>query len=334
MADRLKILVTGGAGYIGSHMVLALLDAGHEPIILDDFSTGHDSLIPDGVTVIRGNIGDRSIVDPLLAANDFDAVAHFAASIVVSESVTDPIKYYLNNTVSTARLIAACVDAGISRFIFSSTAAVYGNQGGDAPIDETSPCQPENPYGTSKLMSEQILRDASVSHGLSYVILRYFNVAGADPAGRSGQLSKPATHLIKVAVEVATGQRDGMQIYGTDYPTADGTCVRDYIHISDLIGAHMASLNHLLSDGAPMTVNCGYGKGASVRDVLESVARVSGANLNIVEAARRPGDAISLVADPTLLRQKLGWQPNHDDLDAIVGSALAWERRQLGKNAV
>ncbi|MEL0024503.1 MAG: UDP-glucose 4-epimerase GalE, partial [Alphaproteobacteria bacterium] len=288
MAKRLKVLVTGGAGYIGSHMVLALLDAGHQPVILDDFSTGHGRLVPDNVPVVRGNVGDRAITEQLFAEHDFDAVAHFAASIIVPESVTNPIKYYLNNTLSTARLISACVDAGIRRFIFSSTAAVYGNQDTN-PIAEDAFCQPENPYGRSKLMSEQILHDVSKVNDLSYVILRYFNVAGADLQGRSGQLSKPATHLIKVAVELATGQRNDMQIFGTDYATPDGTCIRDYIHVSDLIDAQMAGLAHLMEGGVSLTANCGYGRGPSVREVLESVARVSGGNLNVPDSSRRAG---------------------------------------------
>ena len=329
MTDRANVLVTGGAGYIGSHMVLALLDAGHSPLILDDFSTGHEQLVPVGVPVIRGNVGDREVTDRLFADHKIDAVAHFAASIVVPESVADPLKYYLNNTVSTARLIKACVNAGVGRFIFSSTAAVYGNQD-ESLIGEEAGCWPENPYGTSKLMSEQILGDASKAHDLSYVALRYFNVAGADPAGRAGQLSKPATHLIKVAVEVATGQRGAMQVFGTDYPTDDGSCIRDYIHVTDLIAAHMAALEHLLGGGGSLTLNCGYGKGNSVHQVLESVARLSGTNLNVEMAARRAGDAAALVADSTRLRNRLGWQPQLDDLDGIVRSALAWERSQLG----
>lgn len=324
----MKILVTGGAGYIGSNMVLALLDAGHQAVILDDFSTGHEELIPENVEVFKGNIADRSVTDALFSAHKFDAVAHFAASIIVPESVADPLKYYLNNTISTARLIAACIDHGISKFVFSSTAAVYGNQD-HSPIAEIAEPVPENPYGTSKLMSENILRDVAAAHDFSYVVLRYFNVAGADPKGRSGQLSKPATHLIKVAVELATGQRDNMQIFGTDYPTEDGTCIRDYIHITDLIGAHMAALAYLMDGGAPLTANCGYGRGSSVREVLESVARVSGKNLNITEAGRRAGDAADLVADASLLRARLGWQPQHDQLDIIVGDALAWERANL-----
>ena len=324
----MKILVTGGAGYIGSNMVLALLDAGHQPVILDDFSTGHEQLVPEGVEVVRGNVGDSSVTDALFATHKFDAVAHFAASIIVPESVENPLKYYMNNTISTARLIAACVKHDISKLVFSSTAAIYGNQD-HSPIDESASPNPENPYGTSKLMSENILRDVAASHDFSYVVLRYFNVAGADPHGRSGQLSKPATHLIKVAVELATGQRDSMQIFGTDYPTQDGTCIRDYIHITDLIGAHMAALDYLMDGGAPLTANCGYGAGSSVREVLESVARVSGKNLNVEEAGRRAGDAADLVADAALLRDRLGWVPQHDALDTIVGDALAWERANL-----
>ncbi len=328
MTKSAKVLVTGGAGYIGSHMVLALLDAGYSPLILDNFSTGHEQLVPENVPVIRGNVGDREVVDRLFAEHDVEMVAHFAASIVVPESLSDPLKYYLNNTVNTARLIAACIDAGVSRFIFSSTAAVYGNQK-KAVLGEDDVCRPENPYGISKLMSEQILRDVSQVHDLSHVTLRYFNVAGADSAGRSGQLSKPATHLIKVATEVVTGQRDAIQLFGTDYPTDDGTCIRDYIHVTDLIAAHMAALKHLLNGGASLTLNCGYGSGKSVHQVLESVARISGVSLNVEMAPRRPGDAVALVADATRLRSKLGWHPKHDDLDGIVSSALAWERRQL-----
>jgi len=325
----MKVLVTGGAGYIGSNMVLALLDAGHEPVIIDDFSTGHERLVPAGVPVFRGNIADSAVTDAVFGAHKIDVVAHFAASIVVPESVENPIKYYLNNTISSARLIAACIEHGIKKFIFSSTAAVYGNQD-HSPIDESATPAPENPYGTSKLMTENILRDVAAANDFSYVALRYFNVAGADPKGRSGQLSKPATHLIKVAVELATGQRDSMSVFGTDYPTEDGTCIRDYIHITDLIGAHIAALNYLHKGGAPLVANCGYGRGSSVRDVLESVARVSGKNLNVIDAPRRAGDAADLVADAGLLRERLNWQPQHDQLDQIVGDALAWESANLG----
>ncbi len=325
MASQLTVLVTGGAGYIGSHMVLALLDAGHKPVILDDFSTGHASLVPASVPVIRGNVGDRAVTDKLFADYQIDAVAHFAASIVVPESVKDPVKYYLNNTVSTARFLSACRDYGISRFIFSSTAAVYGNQEA-ALLTEQSLIQPENPYGHSKMMSEQILRDMAAADDFSYVILRYFNVAGADPAGRSGQLSKPATHLIKVGVETACGRRPGMQIFGTDYPTPDGTCIRDYIHVSDLIAAHMNALDYFMQSGAPLVANCGYGQGASVREVLNAVTKISRVNMAISDAPRRAGDAAILVADAGLLRKTMGWQPQYDNLKTIITHALAWEQ--------
>ena len=325
MSDHMTVLVTGGAGYIGSHMVLALLDAGHQPVILDDFSTGHEQLVPNGVPVFRGNVADAGLVVEICNSYEIDAVAHFAASIVVPESVSDPLKYYLNNTASTTRFIAACVEAGIKRFVFSSTAAVYGNQDHN-PINEDASTQPENPYGTSKLMSETILRDCARATDLSYVILRYFNVAGADPKGRAGQLSQPATHLIKIAVEAAVGKRSSIQLYGTDYPTPDGTCIRDYIHVSDLIGAHMAALVHLQGGGESMLANCGYGHGASVRDVLDVVATLAGKKLVITDAPRRAGDAAVLVADSTKLRTVLGWKPQYDDLQKIVGDALAWER--------
>jgi UDP-glucose 4-epimerase len=316
MSGHETVLVTGGAGYIGSHMVLALLD---------DFSTGHEQLLPIGVPVFRGNVADTALVTEIFNSYGIDAVVHFAASIVVSESVTDPLKYYLNNTASTSNFIAACVQAGIKRFVFSSTAAVYGNQDCN-PIVEDASTEPENPYGTSKLMSETILRDCAQATGISYVILRYFNVAGADPHGRAGQLSEPATHLIKIAVEAAVGKRASIQVYGTDYPTPDGTCIRDYIHVSDLIGAHMAALDHLQAGGKSMLANCGYGHGASVRDVLDVVVTLAGKKLVITDAPRRLGDAAILVADSTKLRTALGWTPKHDDLQKIVSDALAWER--------
>ena len=327
MSERMRVLVSGGAGYIGSHMVLALLDAGQAPVIIDDFSTGHEKLVPSGVPLFRGNVGDSALVAEICDSHKIDAVAHFAASIVVSESVADPLKYYLNNTVNTTRFIAACVDAGIKRFVFSSTAAVYGNQE-ITPINEDAITLPENPYGSSKLMSEMVLRDSAMATDLSYVILRYFNVAGADPQGRSGQLSQPATHLIKIAVEAAVGKRAAMQLYGTDYPTPDGTCIRDYIHVSDLIAAHMAALAYLQDGGASLLANCGYGHGASVRDVLEVVASLAGKPLDVSDAPRRPGDAAVLVADSTKLRSALGWAPRYDDLRQIVSDALAWERNK------
>ena len=324
MPERMTVLVSGGAGYIGSHMVLALLDAGHTPVIIDDFTTGHKKLVPSGVPLFYGNVGDSALVAEICDSHRIDAVAHFAASIVVPESVANPLKYYLNNTVNTTRFIANCVDAGIKRFVFSSTAAVYGNQD-VTPIHEDVNAHPENPYGSSKLMSEVVLRDSAVASDLSFVILRYFNVAGADPKGRSGQLSQPATHLIKIAVEAATGKRAAIQVYGTDYPTPDGTCIRDYIHVSDLVAAHMAALSHLQRGGVSLLANCGYGHGASVRDVLDVVASVAGRPLDITDALRRPGDTAILVADSTRLRSALGWAPRFDDLRQIVSDALAWE---------
>ena len=325
MSDHMTVLVTGGAGYIGSHMVLALLDAGHQPVILDDFSTGHEQLVPNGVPVFRGNVADGGLVAEICKSYEIDVVAHFAASIVVPESVSDPLKYYLNNAASTTRFIAACLEAGIKRLVFSSTAAVYGTQD-HSPINEDASTQPENPYGISKLMSETVLRDCARATDLSYVILRYFNVAGADPMGRAGQLSQPATHLIKIAVEAAVGKRSSIQLYGTDYPTPDGTCIRDYIHVSDLIGAHMATLAYLQAGGESMLANCGYGHGASVRDVLDVVATVAGKELAITDAPRRVGDAAILVADSSKLRRELGWTPVYDDLQKIVSDALAWEQ--------
>ena len=325
MRDYMTVLVTGGAGYIGSHMVLALLDAGHQPVVLDDFSTGHEQLLPNGVPVFRGNVADATLVAEIFKSYEIDAVAHFAASIVVPESVTNPLKYYMNNTASTTYFIAACVQAGIKRFVFSSTAAVYGNQGCNL-ITEDASTQPENPYGTSKLLSETILRDCAQAADMSYVILRYFNVAGADSRGRAGQLSEPATHLIKIAVETAIGKRASMQVYGRDYPTPDGTCIRDYIHVSDLIGAHMAALAYLKAGGESMLANCGYGHGASVQDVLDVVATIAGKKLAIIDAPRRAGDAAILVADSTKLRTVLGWTPQYDDLQKIVSDALAWEQ--------
>ena len=328
MSDKMTVLVSGGAGYIGSHMVLALIDSGHQPIIIDDFSTGHKRLVPLGVPLFSGNVGDTSFMAEIFQRYNIDVVIHFAASIVVSDSVVDPLKYYFNNTMCTARFIAACVDAGVKKFIFSSTAAVYGNQE-ISPIGENAELKPENPYGSSKLMSEMILRDCAGVSDLSYVILRYFNVAGADPLRRSGQLSQPATHLIKVAVEAVVGKRSGVEIYGTDYPTPDGTCVRDYIHVSDLISAHMDALGYLKKNGNSIVLNCGYGHGNSVREVLTVVETVSGKSLKLSDSPRRSGDAAILVADSSKLRTCFGWKPLYDDLHKIVEDALLWEKRNL-----
>ncbi|MEO0623470.1 MAG: UDP-glucose 4-epimerase GalE [Pseudomonadota bacterium] len=322
----MTILVTGGAGYIGSHLVLDLCDRGETVWVLDDLSTGSRALVPEGVRLIEGDVADRALLDHLLGETPIEAVFHFAGSIIVPESHSDPLKYYRNNTAASRTLIEAAVAAGVERFVFSSTAAVYGNPA-ESPIREDSTLAPISPYGTSKLMTEWMLRDVATAHALRYVCLRYFNVAGADPKGRSGQSAENATHLIKVAAQAALGLRSRLEIFGTDYPTPDGTCIRDYIHVSDLARAHTLALDHLRGGGESLTVNCGYGQGYSVRAVVEAVRRVHGAPFEVIESARRPGDPAGLVADPTTIRQALGWQPELDDLDTIVAQALAWERQ-------
>lgn len=324
----MTVLVTGGAGYIGSHMVLRLLDAGERVVVLDDLSTGRRALVDPRAQFVCGNAGDDGLVENLLEAERIDEIIHFAGSIVVPESVCQPLDYYRNNTVNSRTLIACAVKAGVRAFIFSSTAAVYGSPA-EVPVAETAALMPINPYGRSKLMTEWMLEDAGKAHGLPYVALRYFNVAGADPQGRTGQVSPKATHLIKVACEVATGQRAHLEIFGSDYLTPDGTCIRDYIHVSDLIEAHMAALAHLRQGGASGAYNCGYGRGFSVLEVVAALERELGHALPAVRAARRPGDAASLVADPTRLRSALNWRARYDDLDFIVRTALAWERRLL-----
>ena len=321
------ILVTGGAGYIGSHAVLALRDAGHSVVVIDDLSNGFRSAVPEGVPLVVGSVGDRPLLDRVLADEGIGAVMHFAGSIVVPESVSDPLKYFGNNTVNSHTLIAACVDHGVRDFIFSSTAAVYGMPE-TLPIDEESPTRPINPYGTSKLMIEWMLRDTAAATDLRYAALRYFNVAGADPDGRSGQSTPVATHLIKIACQAALGLRPNIQVFGTDYATADGTAIRDYIHVTDLADAHVLALQHLRKGGDSLTLNCGYGHGLSVREVLQAVEQVAGHPLPIVEAPRRAGDSPALVAASERVRQVLGWRPRLDDLQAIVSSALAWERKR------
>lgn len=322
----MAILVTGGAGYIGSHMVLRLVETGRPVIVLDDLSTGHRDLVAPGARFIQGDIGDEALLRALLADHDVEAVIHFAGSIVVPDSVADPLAYYLNNTVKSRALMAACVATGVGCFVFSSTAAVYGNAA-RIPIGEDDPLCPINPYGRSKLMTEWMLADAARAYDLRFIALRYFNVAGADPQGRSGQASKDATHLIKVACEVATGKRAGLQIYGTDYDTPDGTCVRDYIHVTDLVEAHMRALDHLGAGGRGGVFNCGYGRGHSVKDVVASVNRVLGRAIPVKSAGRRAGDPPALVAEAGRIRTELGWRPRHDDLDFIVKTALAWENK-------
>lgn len=321
----MAVLVTGGAGYIGSHMVLALLDAGHEEVIvLDDLSTGFDWAVPDGVKLVVGDVADQTLVAEIVRTHKVDALAHFAAKTVVPDSVADPLGYYLANTVKTRELIEASVRAGVRHVIFSSTAAVYGEPD-IVPVPEDLPPKPINPYGRSKLMSEWMIADAAAAHGFSYVILRYFNVAGADPDGRSGQSTPNATHLIKVATQAALGQRERLDVYGTDYRTPDGSCLRDYIQVSDLAEAHRIALDYLWAGGESLTLNCGYGRGYSVLEVIEVVKRISGCDFTVRICPRRAGDPTQVVAEARLIRERLGWRPRHDDLDAIVAQALAWE---------
>ena len=322
----MTILVTGGAGYIGSHMVHALLDAGERVVVLDNLSTGFDWAVPARAPLIVGDTGDQRLVRDILRDHDVDAIIHFAASVVVPDSVRDPLAYYRNNTVNSRALMECAVQSGVRHFIFSSTAAVYGNPI-ELPVREDAPTLPISPYGWSKLMTETMLRDASHAHGLGHIILRYFNVAGADPQGRTGQSTAGATHLIKVAVEAAVGQRSALDVFGTDYPTPDGTCIRDYIHVGDLVLAHCAALQALRSGAPSLTLNCGYGHGFSVHDVIDAVKRVSGVDFPVRIALRRAGDAAMVVADTTQIRKALAWQPRFDDLATIVRDALAWERK-------
>jgi UDP-glucose 4-epimerase len=322
----MTVLVTGGAGYIGSHMVHALVDAGERVVVLDNLTTGFDWAVAKGVPLVVGETGDQARVAALIAEHAVDAIIHFAASIVVPDSVRDPLGYYRNNTVNSRALIETAVKGGVRHFIFSSTAAVYGNPQ-RVPVREDDPTIPMSPYGSSKLMTEIMLRDAGTAHGLSHVILRYFNVAGADPLGRTGQSTKGATHLIKVAVEAALGLRPKMDVFGTDYPTPDGTCIRDYIHVSDLVRAHLDALDYLRRGGASVTLNCGYGRGFSVLEVIETVKRVSGVDFKVEIAPRRAGDPAQIVATSDRARAVLKWQPQFDDLETIVTHALAWERK-------
>ncbi len=322
----MSVLVTGGAGYIGSHMVLELLDAGETVVVLDDLSTGFRWAVPAGVPLVEGDVGDQALLARLLAKHGVDAIIHFAGSIVVPDSIADPLGYYLNNTVKTRALIDCAVRGGVGSFIFSSTAAVYGMPERN-PVFEDARLAPISPYGSSKMMSELMLRDTGLAHDLRYVALRYFNVAGADPAGRSGQSTPRATHLIKVASQAALGQRPRLEVYGTDYPTPDGTCVRDYIHVTDLARAHSAALAHLRRGGESQVLNCGYGRGYSVLEVIEAVRRAAGGDFDVRMADRRPGDPAALVAGAERIREVLGWQPALDDLDTIVAQALAWEDR-------
>ena len=325
----MSVLVTGGAGYIGSHMVLALLDAGEPIVVLDNLSTGFRWAVPEGVPLIIGDTGDQVLMSRLIREYGVQAIIHFAASLIVPDSVRDPLGYYRNNTVNSRALIESAVKGGVKHFIFSSTCAVYGNPA-KIPVSEDSPTLPISPYGSSKLMSEIILRDASQAYGFHYVSLRYFNVAGADPKNRAGQSTRAATQLIKAAVEAALGQRTRVEVFGTDYPTPDGTCIRDYIHVTDLCRAHWDALVYLRSGGHSLTLNCGYGHGFSVLEVLEIAKRVSGVDFSVVKTARRPGDPAQIIAETKLIRQTLDWLPRFDNLETIIAHALAWERA-LGK---
>ena len=322
----MTILVTGGAGYIGSHMAHLLHDEEVRHVLLDDLSTGKPFLPPKDSPLIEGSVGDRNLLDQVIEEHGITAIIHFAGSIVVPESVSDPLKYYANNTSNSRVLIEAAVAHGVGAFLFSSTAAVYGTPE-RVPIPEEAILQPISPYGTSKLMTEWMLRDAGAAHGLRSVALRYFNVAGADAAGRSGQAMDVATHLIKIASEVATGKREQLSIFGTDYDTPDGTCIRDYIHVSDLVRAHLLALRYLEEGGQSAVFNCGYGRGSSVFEVIAALEAANGIEIPKEIAGRRAGDPPRLVADARRIRATLGWQPEFEDLHEIVRSALAWEKR-------
>jgi len=322
----MRALVTGGAGYIGSHMTLELVDAGIDVVVVDDLSTGIAAAVPARATFVHADIADQALLQRLIEELGVEAILHFAGSVVVPDSVADPLAYYLNNTVKSRALIETAVKTGVRHFIFSSTAAVYGMPGSE-PVPESAPLKPLSPYGSSKLMTEMMLADASRAHDLRYVVLRYFNVAGADPAGRSGQSTPRATHLIKVACETALGKRPELEVFGSDYPTADGTCVRDYIQVSDLARAHSAALAYLAAGGASDTFNCGYGRGFSVLEVVETVKQVSGRPFAVRLAPRRAGDPAQIVASSDKIRSVLDWQPAYDDLATIVRQALLWEDR-------
>ena len=322
----MTILITGGAGYIGSHMVYEAIEHGEDVVVLDNLSTGVRALVAEKAYFHQGNVGDITDVRRLIRDRSVSAVFHFAASIVVPESVASPLMYYANNMVASRNLIEACVLEGVKFFIYSSTAAVYGVPERN-PILESASTNPINPYGRSKLATEWILQDAARAHDFRYVTLRYFNVAGGDPQARTGQSTPRATHLIKRACQVALGRRPFLEVFGTDFPTHDGTGVRDYIHVTDLVGAHMLALGHLREGGHSLTLNCGYGRGFSVRDVISSITETTGRKIPVVESARRVGDAPEIIADPSQIRAAFGWRPKYDDLRKIVATSFAWEAR-------
>ncbi len=328
-ANAKAILVTGGAGYIGSHVVKLLGERGERVVVLDDLSTGNRDAVLYG-TLVEGNTADTELVSNILKEHDVDTVMHFAAHTIVPESVTDPLKYYRNNTAATRNLLECCQAAGISNFIFSSTAATYGiPDDASKPCSEDLPTAPINPYGMSKLMSEHMIKDLSAACDMKHVILRYFNVAGCDPDGKIGQSTKNATLLIKVASEVAVGKRESLYVFGTDYPTKDGTGVRDYIHVSDLASAHLSALDYLRTGGESTLVNCGYGQGYSVRQVIDSVSKINGKAIKVIEEPRRAGDPPELIAGVEKIRQILDWVPQYNELDIIVKTSLDWERKLL-----
>jgi UDP-glucose 4-epimerase len=324
----MAILTTGGAGFIGSHTVLELLERGEQVVVLDDLSTGFREAVSDDATFITGDVADQSLVTHIVKDQGVDTLIHFAARTVVPDSVADPLGYYKANTSKTRSLFRSAISAGVKRIVFSSTAAVYGNPSAN-PVAETAPLRPISPYGRSKLMSEWMLEDAAAAHGVDFVILRYFNVAGADPKGRAGQSTPRATHLIKVACEVATGRRNELEIFGNDFPTRDGSCERDYIHVTDLARAHLAAVDRLRSGHARLILNCGYGRGYSVFEVADAVGRAAGAPLPVRLVGRRAGDAASVIAEASSIRSELAWTPQYDSLATIVAHALLWEQHLL-----
>jgi UDP-glucose 4-epimerase len=322
----MTVLVTGGAGYIGSHTVRALTDAGESVVVIDNLSTGFSQFVPEGVALFIGDAADENLVEGVISAHQVETIIHLAGSVVVPDSMRDPLAYYRNNTMTTRSLLNAAVKCGVNRFVFSSTAAVYGNPD-HVPVPEHAPTRPLSPYGSSKLMTEIMLHDVAAAHGMNYVVLRYFNVAGADPQARIGLATVGATHLMKIAVEAATGQRAKIDVFGTDYPTPDGSCIRDFVHVTDLAQAHRAALSYLRGGGTSMTLNCGYGHGYSVKETIEAVRRISGRNFAVQYAPRRPGDIMTMIADTTLIRWTLNWTPQYDDLEAIAAHALKWEEK-------
>lgn len=328
----MTVLVSGGAGYIGSHMVWALIDAGEQVVVVDRLSTGFEWAVAPEAKLVRADIADTQTIAEIIKAHDIEAIVHFAGSISVPESMADPLGYYQNNTVNSLGLIRTAIATGVRNFVFSSTAAVYGDPEGDQPVTETALTLPQSPYGASKLMTETMLADAAAAHDFRYAALRYFNVSGADPKGRTGQSTRGAANLIKVATEAAMGKRDRIEVFGTDYPTRDGTCVRDFIHVTDLVAAHLDALTYLRAGGESLIANCGYGRGYTVREVLDAVRRISGRDFEICLGGRRDGDIVSSVADSTRARTVLEWSPRHDDIDEIVASALAWEAALLRSN--